>query len=102
MILMPSPLCMAQIQEFECGHGVYIMSKREVWVGENKANWFNGKPWSEIKRESVYVPAVESFAPLSTYIINTCERNSCNDQVDRIKIQLDELEAIGAVLKPNP
>lgn len=98
MILLPSPICMEMIGEFECGHGVFIMSRDEIWVGENKAHWFNGKPWSQLKRESVFVPAVESYAPLSQYIINSCAQNNCNDQVNRFKVQLDELKGIGAVI----
>lgn len=100
MILLPSPLCMEKIQEFECGHGVYILSGKEIWVGEQKAHWFHGKPWSQIKRESIFVPAVESYAPLATYIINSCEQAHCNDQVDRFKVQVDQLKGIGAVLNP--
>lgn len=92
---------MEKIVEFECGHGVFIMSGREVWVGENKENWFNGKPWSQLKRESILVPAVESYAPLSTYIINSCAKNNCDAEVDRFKVKIDELKSVGdAMTRP--
>lgn len=102
MILLPSPLCMEQIGEFECGHGVYIISQKEVWVGEQEKHWFHGKPWSQLKRESIFVPAIESYAPLSEYIINSCEQNHCNDQVARFRVAPDQLKGIGAILAPKP
>jgi hypothetical protein len=93
---------MEKIGEFECGHGVYILSGKEVWVGENPKHFFNKKSWSQLKRESMIVPAIESGAPILTYIINTCAQNHCNDAVDRYKIQLDELKGIGPVLRGTP
>lgn len=98
-VLRPSPACLAVIQESECGHGVYIMSGKQVYVGELPAHLLNGKKWSELRRQSVYVPAKESYAPISTYIINSCEKMGCNDQVTRFKVKLDSLNGIGAVLK---
>lgn len=102
MILLPSPICMEKIGEFECGHGVAIMSQREIWVGEKPAHFYHGKPWSQLKRESIFLPAIESYAPLATYIINSCAENHCNDQVDRFKVQLDQLKGIGAVIGGRP
>lgn len=101
MILKASPDCEAQIGELECGHGVFIMSKKEIFVGEAPAHWYKGKPWSQLKRESIYLPAQESYAPLATYIINSCAKNNCNDQVSRFRVQLDELKGIGAILNPG-
>ncbi len=98
LILKPSPVCLKEIGEFECGHGVYIMSKREVFVGEKPKTWFNKKPWSQIKRESILVPAVESYAPLSTYIIDSCKKMNCDDQVTRFKVKVYELGSIDAVI----
>jgi hypothetical protein len=98
MILKPSPVCAKAIGEPECGHGVQIVSGRQFFVGEKKEHWFNGKPWSQLKRESVYVPAEESYAPLATYIINSCAQARCNDQVSRFKVRLDELRGVGAVI----
>src|ERR1700723_168340 len=56
MLLTPSPTCMAQIQEPECGHGVSIISGKELFVGELPAHRYNGKAWSAIIAESIYVP----------------------------------------------
>lgn len=100
--LRPDPACVKAIQEIECGHGVSMVTKREVFVGEGPATFFNKKPWSQLKRESIYVPAQESFAPIENYIINTCKQNNCNDQVTKFKVKLDELKSIGAVLSPSP
>lgn len=98
LILKPSPACLKAIGEFECLHGIYILSKREIFVGENKLHWFHGKPASQMKRESILVPAEESYAPLATYIINSCKKMNCDDQVTRFKVKLDELGSIGNVL----
>lgn len=101
LVLKPSPLCMEKIQESECGHGVSIVTGREVYIGENKANLFNEKAWSKIHSTAILVPAVESYAPLSTYIINTCKKMDCSDQVDAFKIKLDSLNGVmGAIQNP--
>lgn len=96
--LRPDPACEKAIKEPACGHGVYIMSKKEIFVGEQKANYFNGKPWSVLKAQSIYLPAQESYAPLATYIINQCKKSNCSDQVDRFKVRLDELKSIGTLV----
>ncbi len=74
------------------------MSQKEVYVGEQKTHLFNGKPWSQLKTESIYLPAKESYAPLVTYIINQCKQNNCSDQVDKFKVRLDELKGVGALV----
>jgi hypothetical protein len=129
LILKPSPTCMQMLGEFECGHGVYIMSQRQVFVGEafeftyidkkdvpktlppgqsviefadgrtGLRKPLTGKPWSQLKKESIYVPAQESYAPLSTWIINSCKKMKCDDQVNRFKVKVDSLDSIGAVIK---
>lgn len=93
-MLAPSPDCLDKINEFQCGHGVSIMTGDEIFVGEDPAHWWSGKPWSQLKQESVYLPAVESYAPLSTYVINSCKKNSCSNEVDRFKIRLGPLDTI--------
>lgn len=92
---------MAKIGEPECGHGTYIMSGKEIFVGESPKTFFNKKPWSQLRRESILVPAVESYSPVSKYIINSCEKMGCNDQVQRFKVKLDSLNGIEEVLKGN-
>lgn len=94
VILKPSPACMAKINEPECGHCTYIVSGKEVYVGEAKETFLNGKPWSQLKAESVYVPAVESYGPLVTYIINSCKKMNCSDDVTRFKVKLDSLSGV--------
>ena len=94
LMLKPDPVCMKEIGEPECGHGVYIISKKQIFVGD-KSHLFNNKKWSDLIPEMVLVPAQESYAPLLQYIINSCEKMNCNDQVDRFKVQLDELKAVG-------
>jgi hypothetical protein len=88
----PSPTCMEEINEPCCGHGISIMSGTEVYVGEKTL--FKGKKWSDLKAESVYVPAVESYAPLSTYIINSCKQANCDSQVDQFQVKLNSLNGI--------
>ena len=100
-ILTPSPACEAAIGEMSCGHGVSILTGAEVFVGENSNHLFKNKKWSELRAESVYVPAVESYAPLSTYIINSCNKMGCNTQVDQFTIKLDSLNGVlGAIQNP--
>lgn len=95
--IRPSPTCEKQIQEPACGHGVFTMSQKQIYVGEKKEHWFNGKPWSQLKAESVYLPAKESYAPMASYIINMCAKNNCSQDVDRFKVRLDELKNIGTL-----
>lgn len=91
LILAPSPTCMKQIGEVECGHCVYIVSGKEVFIGEGKEHLLDGKTWSTLKQQAVILPAKESYAPLSAYLINSCKQANCNDQIDRFKIKLDLL-----------
>lgn len=99
LILSPSPTCMKQIKEVSCGHGVKIVSGEEIFVGE--ITLYAGKKWSELKAESIYVPAKESYAPLSAYIINSCKKMNCDSQVDAFKVKLDSLNGISGAMK-NP
>lgn len=101
MILSPSPTCMKHISEPECGHCVMIISGVEFFVGESTAVQLKGKPWSKIRQESVYLPAVESYAPLSAYVIDACKKMNCSDDVDAFKIKLDSLNGVsGAISNP--
>lgn len=101
LILSASPTCMKELNEPECGHCVWIMSGKEAYIGENDGHWLNGKPWSKIRQQSVYLPAKESYAPLATYIINSCNKMGCSSDVDKFKIKLDSLNGIaGAVSNP--
>lgn len=95
MLLQGSPTCEKQINEVACGHCTYIVSGKEIYIGDHAPHLFNGKTWSEIKLESIYVPAVESYAPLSNYIINSCKKMNCDKQVDAFKIKLNSLDAVG-------
>jgi len=94
LILVPSPACMKAIGERTCGHCVYIISGREVFVGEQEAHHLNKKPWSKLKNESVYLPAEEAYAPLATYIINACKKMGCNKDVERFRVRLGNLKSI--------
>lgn len=63
------------------------------------STWLNDlKPWSQVRRESIYLPAEESYAPLSAYIINQCKKSNCNAQVDAFKVKLGVLST---VIPPN-
>lgn len=102
-MLMPSPYCVKHIDEPSCCHGVSIVRGREVYVGEKEEHFWKGKSCSQLIRESVHLPAVESFAPLSTFTINECKRNKCSDKITPFKVKLDGLTSIGDVIKnANP
>lgn len=92
-MLEPSPACFAAIGEMECGHCVWIMSGKEAIIGEKPGTWFNGKPWSKLKEQSVYMPAEESYAPLAAYAINACKKMNCSNDVNRFKVKLNSLKA---------
>ncbi len=94
LFLKASPVCLKEINEPECGHGVSIVSGKTIFVGEEKEVQFNGKPWSQIRRESIMMPAEESYAPLAAWIINSCAKEKCSAAVDRFKVKLDFLEKI--------
>ncbi len=101
LVLTASPTCMKYIGEPECGHGVYIVSGRQIIIGELPGHLLNGKKWSELKAQSIYVPAKESYAPLSTYMINSCKKMNCDSQIDAYKVKLDSLNGISdVILKP--
>lgn len=94
LLLVPSPTCMKQIQEPECGHCVYIVSGKEMFLGETQGHWLNNKPWSKLRAQSIYLPAQESYAPLSTYIINACKKMDCSDEVEKFKVKLGALTEV--------
>ncbi len=99
LLLSPSPTCLREIQEPECGHCVFIVSGNEMFVGENNGHWFNGKPWSVLRQQSVYLPAEESYAPLAEYIINACKKMGCSEDVTKFKSRLGFLKGVAS---PNP
>lgn len=101
-MLEASPTCMQEIQERECGFCVYIVSGRKIFIGENAPHLLNGKPWSKIRTQSILLPAVESYAPLSAYIINSCKKMNCDDDVARFRVKLGTLKtAASAVSDPE-
>lgn len=94
LLLSPSPTCIEKIGEAECCHGVFIMSRKEIFVGEGPFALYNGKGCKELLAESVHLPAKESYAPLATYIINACKKMNCNSQVDRFLIPINMLSGV--------
>ncbi|MFI5342859.1 MAG: hypothetical protein ACHQUC_01425 [Chlamydiales bacterium] len=82
---------MKQISESECGHGVFIVSGKEVFVGEAQATFFNNKPWSLLRKQSILVPAEESYSPISAYMINSCEKSKCDPNLMKFKIKIDSV-----------
>lgn len=90
---------MKAIGEPECGHCVFIVSGKELFLGEKEPNLLNGKPWSKLRQQAVYLPAQESYAPLSTYIINACKKMGCNTDVDRFRVKLNSLSSLADAVK---
>lgn len=97
-ILNPSPACWTAIQEMACGHGIAIISGKEIFVGDIPVHFYNGKSWTQLKEESIYMPAAESYAPLATYTINTCKIDNCSASLENFKVKLDELNGIAPLL----
>lgn len=98
LILTPSPTCMKMINEAECGHGVTIVTGKEIFIGEEQTHLFNGKQWSKIRQEAVYLPAAESYAPIAAYMINSCKKMGCNDDLTRFKVKIDSLKGVTEVV----
>jgi len=86
-----SPTCAREVGEISCGHCVLVVSGREFFVGEGKDHLLNGKPWSQIKASSVLLPAVESYAPLAEYVLDSCKRVNCDSDVTRFTVKLDAI-----------
>jgi hypothetical protein len=91
VILSPSPTCEVEIEEPECGHCVYIVSGREIYLGNKEGHTLGGKTWADIQAEAVLLPAQESYAPLATYIINSCEKEGCSMYAQKFKAKLSPL-----------
>jgi len=98
-VLTPSPTCELKIKEAQCLHGVSIMTGTEIFVGE--LTLYKGKKASDLQAESILVPAVESYAPLETYIVNACKKMNCDSQVDAFKVKVNSLNGIAGAIK-NP
>lgn len=102
-MLEPSPTCEAKIGEAECGHCVQIMSGKETFYGEAPAHWLNGHPWSYVRARAVLMPAKESYAPMSAYMINACKEINCSSQVTAFKVRARSLGVVKAVeASPSP
>lgn len=94
LLLRPSPTCKREIGEVECGRCTFIVSGKTFFVGEAVKTHFNGKPWSQLRRESILVPAVESYAPITAYMINSCKSLNCSDDVTKFKVKIDEVKDV--------
>lgn len=81
--MAPSPTCMKQIGEAECGYCIYTITGEDLYIGESAGHMLNGKPWSQVKAESVMLPAEESYAPLVTYLAYACQQFACREVVTR-------------------
>jgi hypothetical protein len=87
---------MAAINEPECGHCVYIVSGKEEYLGEEPEHTLNGKTWSQLKSQSILLPAQESYEPIAEYIIDSCKKASCSGTTSQFKAKLDQLDATQA------
>jgi len=94
-----NPVCKKEINEAECGFCTYSIDTRIKYVGEKKANWLYGKPWSQIKREAGLIPA-EDLARLKAYIINTCKNTGqCDKAVSNWRTKLDSLDSVPDLIR---
>jgi len=96
ILLKPSPSCMKEIKEPECGHGMSIVSGKEYFVGEKTL--FKGKKWSQLKEESLMCPALECYAPLAAHLIKECKKSGCDSDIEKFKIKVDSFSGIREVL----
>jgi hypothetical protein len=96
VLLTASPTCMAQIKEPECLHGTSIMTGTQIYVGQ--LTLFKGKTMKQLQTESLLVPAIESYAPLETYIVNSCKKLHCSKQVEEFRVKLNGLNGISGAI----
>lgn len=89
VLLKPNPVCVKKIGEPECGHGISIVTGKEVYIGEKVL--FNKKKWSDLRTQSILLPAEESYAPLATYLINSCKKFDCSEDITKFKIKIDSV-----------
>lgn len=83
---------MRMIGESQCGHCTYIISGKEIFVGEAPAAQLDGKPWSQLRGESLLIPSKESYAPIAAYMINACKVRNCSAEIDKFKVRLAPLK----------
>lgn len=104
LVYRPNPVCMAEIGEGDCGFCTFTVSEKNVFVGEKPEHHFKGKPWSQLKKKSVLLPAAESYAPLKAFAVNACKQmgsvGACRD-IAKWRIKLDSLDSVGDVIKAN-
>ena len=87
----PNPVCMKEIREPSCGYYAWTISDREQYVGEAKATWLFGKPWSVLQDEAIYTPS-ETQAKIKEAIINTCKKyKTCDQRISRWRVKTDKL-----------
>lgn len=104
----PNPLCMKKIGEPECGYCRMSMTDEEIYVGEQWNHLLQVKSptdgkirkkrWSTVMEEALLVPA-ESQAASKAFMINMCRiTRACSGEIDRLRIKLDALDSVGAVV----
>lgn len=94
----PNPVCNRQIKEPTCGYCTYTVSDKEQYVGENAKTLLHKKPWSQIKRQGVIIPA-EDYAAVKAFILDMCKKtNECSKDIEHWRIKLDSLDSVGDAL----
>lgn len=102
LVYRPNPVCMAEIGEGDCGKCVFTISEKPIYVGDKPEHHFNKKPWSQLRKKCVLLPAAESYAPLKAFFINACKQmgslGACKD-IAKWRVKLDSLDSVGDVIK---
>lgn len=63
------------------------------------STWLNDKKsWNQVKKESAYLPGIEAYSPLASYIINSCKKMNCEDSVSAFRVKLDSLNGISSLM----
>jgi len=71
-MLKPSPTCMREVNEPDCGLCVRVVSGGAFYVGNSEGHLYKGKAWHELYEESILFPAEESYAPLAAFLMTKC------------------------------
>ena len=92
MNLRGNPVCLSEIKENRCGYCVRSISGTHTYVGEDSTHQLEGKKWSEMRIDSVMLPA-DSYAALKEFIINSCKKsNQCAEGIAKWRTNLELLK----------
>lgn len=65
-------ICVELLHEFS-GWCTFTISDKEIFL-DNDKKLYNGKTWSDLKKDSLIMPA-DSYAKIKAYILSECKKH---------------------------